>query len=130
MASRGSVSKNGHITTNEYHQVGELIHGAKVLEGNGNNHGLPDYSHSPNSIYIKIDKADGMLRMMRVYDDKGNPVLEIGYHFEKKYSKNGNDKVLHYHYFDKNLNRIGWFKLNHSDSIYMKYKDILKEFNL
>lgn len=55
MSSRGSVAKNGHFGTDQYRTVEVLPSGARVLEGNGNYHSLPDYSHSPNSVYVRYN---------------------------------------------------------------------------
>ena len=81
MSSRGSKSDNGHVTTNEYRMKNDKkVYDAKVLVGTTKQqHGLPDYSHSPNSKYIK-ENPDGSFREMRVYDDTGFPIIEIGYH--------------------------------------------------
>ncbi len=136
MASRGSVAKNGHVTTDEYIYVYDeygnqvTVYGAKVFEGQNSNHGLPDYAHTPGSIYIKLD-AEENFRELREYDDKGFPILEIGYHRERPLTGN-NEKVLHYHTFDKDLGRhMGGIisPTEHSD-IYKKYKKYLEVFGL
>ena len=76
MSSRGARIKNGHVTTTEFSSVRE-IEGAKVLVGTGTQHGLPDYSHKPNSIYIK-ENRNGSFRELREYDKTGFPIIEIG----------------------------------------------------
>ena len=102
---------------------------AKILEGRDGNHGLPDFSHTPNRIYIKLNR-DKSFRELRQYDEFGFPVLEIGYHSEKKYDKNLQNPVLHYHFFDNNLNRIDVGILTKDNPIYKKYQKYLKEFGL
>ena len=57
MASRGSKAKNGHVTTDEYSTESVTKTGVKILKGKGRNHSLPDYSHSPSSIYAKLKKT-------------------------------------------------------------------------
>lgn len=137
MASRGSVTKNGHVTTDEYiyvydengHQV--TVYGAKVLTGVNNNHSLPDYAHTPNSIYIKLDNEENF-RELRVYNEKRFPELEIAYHPERSLTDNAKEPVLHFHTFGEKLNReMGGLlsETKHSD-IYYKYKKYLEIFGL
>ena len=136
MSSRGSVTKNGHVTTDEYVYVYDdkgrqvTIYGAKVLEGKNGNHSLPDFAHTPGSIYIKLDSMENF-RELRAYDDKGFPVIEIGYHQERKLSGN-NDKVLHYHTFDADLTRHmgGIISPDSNPTIYYRYKKYLEAFGL
>ncbi len=133
MSSRGSKTANGHVTTNEYHLKDEkMVHDAKVLVGaTKQQHGLPDYSHSPNSKYIK-ENSDGSFREMRVYDDTGFPIIEIGYHAEPNLTGNRHEKVLHYHTFDSDLNRKLGGKVSSAENadIYEKYRKYLKEYGL
>ena len=103
MSSRGSRAKNGHVTTKEFRCIREF-EGAKVLVGTGTQHGLPDYSHTPNRIYIKENK-DGSLRELREYDKSGFPMIEIAYHAEPPLTGNRHEKVLHYHTFEEDLSR-------------------------
>ena len=87
MSSRGAYTKNGHVTTDEYKSTGYVLDpNAKILVGNNGRHGLPDYSHTPNRIYIKLSH-DNTLRELRQYDENGHLVLEIAYH-----SASGNDR--------------------------------------
>ncbi len=130
MSSRGTVAANGHVTTNEY-TTSKMVHDAKVLTGNDGRHGLPDYSHSPNSKYIKENK-DGSFRELRDYDDKGHPIIEIGYHPEPNLTGNRHERVLHLHTFKDNLDRVMGGKLSpteHAD-IYEKYKKYLEGYGL
>ena len=131
MSSRGSKTKNGHVTTTEYQTV-RMVEDAKVLQGTSSKqHGLPDYSHSPNSNYIK-ENSDRTFREFRAYNSDGFPILEIGYHAEPHLTGNRHDKVLHYHTFDTDLKRtLGGIvsKTSHSD-IYEKYRKYLKEYGL
>lgn len=128
MSSRGARAKNGHVTDSEY-KIVKTIGEAKVLEGAGNNHGLPDYAHSPNAIYIKEDH-EGNFREMRVYDENGNPLYEIGYHGEKSLTGDRNTKVLHYHLFGENLERSKASNDAYLDTLKEKHREILEEYNL
>lgn len=130
MSSRGTYIKNGHATTGEY-ETAKTVHDAKVLTGVDGRHSLPDYSHSPNSKYIK-ENSDGSFRELRDYDFKGHPIIEIGYHAEPNLTGNRHYKVLHYHTFDSDLNRNlgGRVSLEENADIYKKYKKYLKEYGL
>lgn len=133
MSSRGAKTKNGHVTTDEYElKDGKMVIDAKVLVGtSGKQHGLPDFAHSQNSKYIK-ENPDGSFREMRVYDAKGNPILEIGYHFEESLAGNRHTKVLHYHTFDSDLKRTlgGIISETENSEIYNEYKKYLEEYGL
>lgn len=133
MSSRGSKTKNGHVTTNEYQlKDDKMVYDAKVLIGaTKQQHGLPDYSHSPNSKYIK-ENQDGSFREMRIYDSSGFLVLEIGYHVEPNLTGNRHDKVLHFHTFDSDLKRTlgGRVSSTENDDVYEKYRKYLKEYKL
>ena len=56
MSSRGAVAKIGHVTMDAYMTIKITDSGAKILEGLNGNHSLPEISHSPNSIYVKLKK--------------------------------------------------------------------------
>ena len=126
MSSRGSLAKNGHITIDEYETVKVTNSGTKILEGIGKNHSLPDYSHTPNSIYAKMKKS-GDLLSLRFYDENCNLVLEIGNHPEPKINNGKRNDVVHFHKYNG---------LTRDDAIILtvemkeKYKKYLKEFNL
>ncbi len=126
MASRGSKAKNGHVTTDEYSTESVTENGVKILKGNGNNHSLPDYSHSVNSVYAKLGK-DGSLREMRFYDSHGNPVSEIAYHGEPKLNHGKKEPIVHYHTYE-GLVRSPAVRI--TDEIKDKYAIYLKEFDL
>lgn len=130
MSSRGSKIKNGHVTTTEFKET-NMIEDAKVLVGTGNNHGLPDYAHSSNRIYIK-ENPDGSFRELRKYDADGFPVIEIGYHPEPNLTGNRHDKVLHYHLFDKSLGRHlgGIVSESKNAEIYKEFKKYLEVYGL
>ena len=128
MSSRGAVIKNGHITTDEYKTIKE-VEGAKVLVGKNGNHGLPDYSHTPNRKYIKENK-DGSFRELRDFDKDRNLILEIGYHGEINLTGNRHVPVLHYHFFDKDLRHLKAQRLMSNSEIYKKYKRILERYGL
>lgn len=133
MSSRGSKTMNGHVTTHEYHLKNDkMIYDAKVLVGSTKQqHGLPDFSHSPNSKYIK-ENPDGSFREMRVYDSLGFPIIEIGYHVEPNLTGNRSDKVLHYHTFDSDLRRTlgGKISSTENEELYRKYRKYLREYGL
>lgn len=126
MASRGSKAKNGHVTTDEYATDSVTESGVKILKGKGGRHSLPDYSHSPNSIYAKLTE-NGILREMRFYDSDGNPVLEIAYHCEPKLSNGSKEKIVHCHSYD-GLMRTKAARI--TNQIKEKYAEYLKEFDL
>jgi hypothetical protein len=129
MSSRGAKIENGHVTTDEYCSE-QQVYDAKVLKGSNNKyHGLPDYAHSPNRIYIK-ENHDGTFREMRIYDDRGFPKIEIGYHPEPQISGNRHDKILHYHTFDSDLKRYLEGKLKDAPELYEKYKKYLEVYGL
>lgn len=131
MSSRGAKIKNGHVTTTEY-QTARMVEDAKVLKGStSQQHGLPDFSHSPNAKYIK-ENPDGSFREMRVYNEEGFPVIEIGYHPEPNLTGNRHEKVLHYHTFDAELKRTLGGKVSPTENpeIYRKFRKYLKEYGL
>lgn len=134
MSSRGSKATNGHVTTTEYKlkTPDSFVYDAKILVGTSpKSHGLPDYAHTPNSKYIK-ENPDGSFREMRIYGDKGQPLLEIGYHPEETLTGNRHEYVLHYHIFKPNLDRIMGGKISPTENsdVYNKYKEYLKEYGL
>jgi len=126
MSSRGARIKNGHITTHEYHTA-DTLYDAKILEGNKGSHGLPDYSHSPNSIYIK-QSHDGSFREMRVYDHEHYPILEIAYHGEQSLTGNRHEKILHYHIINRQFARSKAQKI--TGTIYQQYRKYLEAYGL
>jgi hypothetical protein len=133
MSSRGAKTENGHVTTTEYKlKDDKMVDDAKVLVGaTSKQHGLPDYAHSPNSKYIK-ENPDGSFRALRVYDDSGFPLIEIGYHPEQTLTGNRHTYVLHFHTFKSNLERVMGGKISETEhfDIYKKYKKYLKEYGL
>lgn len=136
MSSRGSIVKNSHITTNEYKlkTPDSYVLDAKVLVGTSpKNHGLPDFSHTPNRKYIK-ENPDGTFREIRIYGDKGQPVLEIGFHGEKPLTGDRNKKVLHYHIITAEsttkIIRESAVRLHKNSKMYKHYKKYLKEYGL
>ena len=126
MASRGAVAKNGHVTEDEYQTV-KKVYEAKVLLGKHGEHSLPDYSHTPNRIYIK-ENSDGSFREMRVYNEKRRLYLEIGYHGEYHLTGNRKQPILHYHKYDENLDRTSADYL--PKEMYEKYKKYLEAYGL
>ena len=108
-----------------------MVLDAMVLRGNNGIHGLPDYSHSPNRMYIK-ENPNGSFRKLREYDDTGFPIIEIGYHPEHRLSGNRHENVLHYHTFKPNLERVmgGRISTTENSEIYYKYKKYLEVYGL
>ena len=133
MASRGSKIENGHVTTDEYRlKDGKFVYDAKMLIGaTKQQHGLPDYSHSPNSKYIK-ENPDGSFREMREYGETGFPIIEIAYHSEPSLTHNRHTPVLHYHTFDSDLNRTlgGEVSMTKNANLYVRFGKYLKEYGL
>ena len=129
MSSRSAKTKNGHVTTEEYEESGKNVFDAIVLKGKSGNHGLPDYSHTPNRKYIK-ENSDGTFREMRVHDENGKAIFEIGYHAEESLTNNRHEKVLHYHYIGDNFERSPAIKLEKNTSVYDEYKKYLEEYGL
>jgi hypothetical protein len=126
MSSRGTFARNGHATTDEYVTVETLESGAKVLEGKNHKHSLPDYSHSPNAVYIKKN-PDGTFREIRIYGKDGYPIIEIGYHPESFLNKsNKKDLIWHYILFGPNFDR-GLHPSLIDNNIKVKYAKYLKE---
>lgn len=130
MSSRGARTRNGHVTNTEFEDIHD-VEDAEVLVGTGNNHGLPDYAHSPRSKYIK-ENPDGSFRELRDYDSEGFPVIEIGYHPEPNLTGNRHEKVLHYHTFDPDLKRHLGGKLSKTENadVYRKYEKYLRRYGL
>ena len=131
MSSRGSFAKNGHVTTNEYKTIKVTSSGTKILEGYGTNHSLPDYAHTPGSIYVKLKKDKKTLHEMRFYDDKGFPIIEIAYHPEPKIN-NGDrrNSIVHYHTFDGIDHNSVPHRMNEHPEVKEKYKLFLEEYEL
>lgn len=129
MSSRGSFAKNGHVTTNEYKTIKVTSSGVKILEGYGNNHSLPEYSHSPNSIYAKMN-PDGSLRTLRFFDEKGYPIFEIGYHPEPAINNGSKEPVVHFHLFNGINRDENVYRMDQYPEIKEKYKLFLEEFSL
>lgn len=130
MSSRGARAKHGYVTTDEY-SLDHYNHEAQVLAGLNGNHSLPDYAHTPGSIYIK-EHYDSSFRELRVYDSHdGHMILEIGYHPEPRIM-NGDRQtnVLHFHLYDEQLKRGSAVLLTHDNPIYKKYKKYLEVYGL
>ena len=125
MASRGSVAKNSRITDEEYKTISILPHGEKVIEGIGSKHSMPDYSHSPNTIYVIY--KEGSFRAMRVYGGDHMPIIEIAYHPEPNLNNGDREhSVWHMHVFNKkNLthNKAKFI----TNEIKQKYKELLED---
>lgn len=74
----------------------DKIEGVKVLEpmNSKRSFNMPPEAHSSNS-YILLDKG-GVFHQYTEYNKDHLPVFEIGYHFEKGMSKQG-EHVFHVH---------------------------------
>lgn len=130
MSSRKAKALNGHVTTNEYQTIKVTPSGVKILKGYGVNHSLPEYAHSPNSIYAKLDYK-GSLRTLRFFNDKGYPIFEIGYHPEPRINfNNRKDPIVHFHLFNGIERDENAHRMDHHPEIKEKYKTFLKEFDL
>ena len=101
MGGRGTFAA-GNSVDYSYKTVGE-IQGIKVLQGIGNQHGLPESAHASKA-YIKLDDK-GVFREMCFYNSKHELYLEIGYHPEPRLTGNKSISVLHYHRYDHNFSR-------------------------
>ncbi len=125
MSSRGSVAKNGHYMDDEYETKYILSHGEKVIEGIGRNHSMPDYSHSPDTIYVIYKK--GVFHAMRIYGADHMPIIEIAYHPEPKLNHGDRDhSIWHMHVYEKdNLEHKAAMFI--SDEVKKKYKDYLED---
>lgn len=78
MGERGTFAA-GNPVPYTYKTV-DRINGIKILEGIGNQHGLPKSSHS-SFAYVKL-KPDGTFHEMRFYNKAHELYLEIAYHPE------------------------------------------------
>ena len=124
MSSRGSRAKNGRYTDNEYKTTGVLENGEEILEGLKNNHSMPDYSFSPDSIYII--KKNGVFHAMRIYNEKHEPIVEIAFHPEPNLNnRNRHDSIWHMHKYSPNLER-GSAELI-SEDVKIKYRKLLED---
>lgn len=96
MGGRGSFAAGNNVTYS-YKTVG-MINGIKVLEGIGNQHGLPAEAHS-SSAYMKLSK-DGSFRELRFYDKNHYLTKEIAYHPEKGLDPS-RKPILHLHEYKR-----------------------------
>ena len=117
MSSRGSVVKNGHVGTYQYNTVEVLPSGAKVLEGNKGFHTLPDYSHSPNAVYVKFNASKNFVTL-RFYGTDHRMYLEIAYHPEPNLGKPG-VPCWHYHVYGPDLKH---------DNVYLVTNEIIQKY--
>ncbi len=132
MSSRGSYAVNGHVTTNEYMTTHVDSTGGKILKGcSTRRHSLPDYAHTPNSVYIKLKKDGKTLHEMRFYDEKGYPFIEIAYHPEPQINNGDRDNcIVHFHLYDNKLGRSTAYRMDEYADIKEKYSEYLKEYDL
>lgn len=125
MGGRGTFASGKQVPFT-YKTVG-YIEDAKILEGiSSRYHSLPEESHSSNK-YIKLDH-DGSFKELRIYGKDHYLQLEIGYHKEKNIQGGKNQKVLHYHTYDKSFNRSEAKPI--TKEMYEKYKKYLKGVNI
>jgi hypothetical protein len=119
MGGRGTFAVGNEV---EYtYETIDFVEGVKVLHGLGNKHDLPVESHSSNA-YIKLN-SDGTFNMLRLYDKDHYLTTEIAYHPERKLTGNSK-RVLHVHYYDRDLNRTKAAYLE--KPMYEKYKKYFK----
>ena len=131
MSSRGSAIKNGHVTSTEYETLKTTQHGVKILKGLDNNHSLPDFAHTPNSIYAKMKYYGETIHEMRFYDKNGYPIIEIAYHPEPKINAGNREKnIVHFHTFTGVNRNPHAYRMDKNPDIKEKYKIYLKEFKL
>lgn len=111
--------KNCRITDEKYKTIQILQRGEKIIEGIGKqNHSIPDYSHSPNTIYIIYKK--GFFHAMRIYGDDHMPIIEIAYHPEPVINNGDREhSIWHMH-----LRIMKWKVKNVDNKI---YEDIYDE---
>ena len=128
MSSRGTFAKYGYPTNKEYKTIKVTNSGAKILIGIDKNHSMPELSHSPNAVYVKLKKDNKTLHEIKIFNEFNYPVIEIGFHPEAKLN-NGDrmTNILHYHTFN-GIDRSNAYYMN--DIIKEKYKIYLKEFGL
>lgn len=96
MGGRGSFAA-GHNAPYAYRTVG-YVGGVKVLEGTGNQHGLPAESHT-STAYIKLN-SDGSFHEIRFYDKDHYLTKEIAYHREPNLAPTGGS-ILHIHEYKR-----------------------------
>ncbi len=127
MSSRGSKAKNGHVTTTEYKATHVFSSGAKILVGQDKqHHSLPDFSHTPNRVYVKYD--EGKFREMRIYDSEGKAFLEIAHHPEPKLNHGDREHAIwHFHEISEKLAHEDAQLLSNRPDLIEKYKIYLKE---
>lgn len=100
MGGRGQFSENKFDGVFKWHQIGELIgekYRAKIL-GSKTEHKLPEESHSPNTIYARLNEK-GDVYQIRIYENH-LPIYDIDIgHSHKPYG------TTHVHEY-KNGSRI------------------------
>lgn len=123
MGGRGTFAA-GIDTPYNYQTVGK-IEGIKILEGLGNQHGLPESSHS-SMAYIKL-KPDGTFHEMRLYNEKHELYMEIGYHPEPSLTNGDREHpMLHYHLYDERFSKNGTGPFYRSEAKFLTKEMILK----
>lgn len=98
MGGRGTYAIGNNVKY-QYKTVGK-IEDVKVLQPIDSNRSfsMPPEAHSSNR-YILLDKC-GVFHQYIEYNNDHLPIFEIGYHFEKGMSKNG-EHVFHVHEYSK-----------------------------
>lgn len=120
MGGRGSFAA-GRSVPYTYRTVG-YINGVKVLEGIGNQHGLPAESHS-SFAYIKVDERG--FKEMRFYDKDHYLIRELAYHIEPSVDPS-HKPILHIHDYKRDNFRERPPRLL-TESEYEQYRKFLKE---
>lgn len=126
MGGRGTFA-SGNPVPYTYKAIGK-IENVKVLQALGNQHGLPESSHSSNA-YIKL-KPDGTFHEMRLYDNDHVLYLEIGYHPEKSLTGDYVTPILHYHTYDNrfSVNKTGGFTRSKAKPLTAEMKKNYKKY--
>lgn len=120
MGGRGSFA-TGNAGPYSYRTVGHL-NGVKILEGIGNQHGLPAEAHT-SSAYIKM--GPNGFKEMRFYDKSHYLTREIAYHIEPTLDPS-HKPILHIHDYKRDNFKDRPPRLLTEDE-YRQYRKFLKE---
>ena len=86
---------------------------------------MPDYSHSPNAVYVIYKK--GVFHAMRVYGEDHMPIIEIAYHPGPNLNHGDRQhSIWHMHRYEKgNLEHKSAMFI--SDEVKEKYRNYLED---
>lgn len=123
MGGRGTYAVGNNVGYT-YKTVGK-IEGVKVLQpvDSKKSFSMPPEAHSSAS-YIVLDKV-GIFHQYTEYNENHLPVFEIGYHFEKGISKQG-EHVFHVHEYPIPGVEYRQPARNITPQEYEKYKKLFK----